>query len=245
MQTTTTHDPKRLERAKRLIQQLQERTTENGCTEAEAMEAAAKIGALLADFDLELTEVMARDTSNMVSVDVYAPDYSMAGVITGIGRLCALVTYSKSGATVATYTLYGHKHDTELAVYLYEVCAEACETGWVAYMNQHGYSAKARDSYRLGFGGRVSARMRQMREQLDREAAERAAAAASNGTGTNLVLLKNQIVEAEFEKTGVRLTYTKGPKIHNTGAYHSGAAHGSTVNLNRPVSGPASRPAIG
>lgn len=239
----TDQQQKRLNRAKRLIQNMLDRTTENGCTEAEAMEAASKVGALLAEFDLELDEVLARDTTDMTQQNVYAADYSMASIITGIGRLCSLVVYSMSGATVATYRLYGHKHDVELAVYLYEVCSEACDTGWQAYMDKNGYSKRARDSFRIGFGGRVANRMTELRNKRDRDAAARAAA-NPNGTGTNLVVLKDQIVTQEFEKTGVKLRTTAGPRVHNAAAYTSGSAHGNTVNLERPLGGPAARGAI-
>lgn len=239
----TQAEHKRRERAKRLVRNLMERTEENGCTEAEAMEAAAKIGALMAEFDLELTELSARDTSDMVKAEVYAADYSMATVVTGVAKLCSLVVYSNSGATVATYTLYGHKTDVELATYLYEVCAEACDVGWQAYMDKHGYSKKARDSFRMGFGNRVHARMSELRAQRDREAAERAAA-MPNGTGTNLVVLKDQIVVAEFEKLGVRLGKASTQRVHNPAAFAHGKAHGDRVNLERPLNGPASRPAL-
>lgn len=247
MATVDTEQQKRLARAKRLIQSMADRTTDKGFTEAETMEAASKIGALLAEFDLELDEVLARDVSDMAQQDVYAADYSMATVITGIGKLCSLVTYSRSGETVATYTFYGHKHDVELAVYLYEITSESCDVGWQAYMDKHGYSKKGRDSFRIGFGHRVYQRMADLRDLRDAEAARRAAEEAErnpNGTGTNLVVLKDQIVVAEFDKLGIKLTSQAGPKVHNRAAFSSGHAHGSTVNLERPLGGPAAKPAL-
>jgi hypothetical protein len=222
----------RLERAKRVIRGLLERTEDRGCSESEAMEAAVKVGALLMQYDLDLTEVVARDTSDMVSRDVYGADYAMSGVITGISRLCSLRTYSKSGSAVGTYRLFGHAPDVELAVYLYAVCVEAADVGFTAHMQTlPRFSQKARDSFRIGFGQRVYQRMLDLRAQ--RDSAAMARAKASNCT--SLVVLKDQIVEQEFQKTGVKLVQRKGPRVHDGRAYSAGHRHGDTVNLNNPL----------
>lgn len=234
MNTAAENNTARLERAKRLIRGMVERTEENGCTESEAMEAASKIGALLSQFDLELSEVMAKDTSDMVSVEVYAADFSAARLISGIGKLCSLVVYSQSGGTVASYKMFGHKPDVELGTYLYEICAEAADHGWQQYMDKHGFSKTARDSFRIGFGHRVADRMYELRQQRDAEAQARAVRSG----GTSLVLLKDQIIEAEFSKTGIKLSSRAGPKVKDAGAARAGAAHGSTVNLANPLAGP-------
>lgn len=242
MEQVQDQQAKRLERAKRLIRSMADRTTDRGFTEAEAMESAAQMGALLAQFDLELDEVLARDTSDMVWQEVYAADYSAAQVITGIGRFCSLIVYSMSGGTVAAYKMYGHKPDIELGTYLYEICAEAAEQGWTDYMQAHGYSKRARDSFRIGFASRIADRLTQMKRERDEENDRRAAAAGN--TGTSLVVLKDQIVQAEFDKVGPKLRTVAGPRVHNTGAYHKGAAHGSSVNLGRPLTGGGSQPRL-
>lgn len=242
MEQVKTPDTARIDRARRLIQGLVERTEERGCTEAEAMEAASKIGALLSQFDLELDEVLARDTSDMVWQEVYAADYSAASVISGIGTLCSLIVYSCSGATVATYKMFGHKPDIELATYLYEVCAEAADHGWQQYMNKQGYSKRARDSFRIGFANRVASRMAELRKQRDAENDARAAAMGT--TGTSLVVLKDQIVQAEYDKVGPKLRTVAGPRVHNAGAFREGKLHGNTVNLGRPLSGTGSQPRL-
>lgn len=234
----------RLERAKRLIRAMLARTEENGCTEAEAMESASKIGAMLQQYDLELTDVIVNDVSDMLTREVYAADFNMATVITGIGRLCSLKVYSKSGETVATYVLFGHAPDMEMALYLYEVCAEAADHGWQVYMDRNGYSKKARESFRVGFGHRVCDRLTQLRAQRDEEARQRAMR-NPNGTGTNLVVLKDQIVEAEFEKTGIRLVKRHGPTIANRAAYGAGQTHGERVNLSNPLGGTGAQAALG
>ena len=50
-----------LDRLKTRIQGLRSKTTDNGCTEAEALLAAAKVAELLDRYDLSLTDVEIRD----------------------------------------------------------------------------------------------------------------------------------------------------------------------------------------
>jgi len=50
-----------LDRLKARIQGLRSKTTDNGCTEAEALLAAAKVAELLDRYDLSLTDFEIRD----------------------------------------------------------------------------------------------------------------------------------------------------------------------------------------
>ncbi len=222
---------KRLDRAKRIIRGLMERTEDRGCTESEAMEAAEKIGALLEQFNLNLDEVSVRDVSNMIRVEVFAADDSAGRVIVGIGRLCSLTTYHESGRGVTTYVLFGHKEDVEMATYLYEVVMEAADTSWQADMDRHGYSKKRRESFRMGYATRVSQRLMTIKADQD---AERDRHVKMSGS-TDLVILKNQLVTAEFAKTGVKLVSRKDTRVIDNGAFSRGHVAGNNVNLRRPL----------
>ena len=52
-----------LDRLKTRIQGLRSKTTDNGCTEAEALLAAAKVAELLDRYDLSLTDIEIRRCS--------------------------------------------------------------------------------------------------------------------------------------------------------------------------------------
>src|SRR5438132_6742441 len=54
-------DPAAFDRLKTRIQGLRAKTTDNGCTEAEALLAAAKVAELLDRYDLSLTDVEIRN----------------------------------------------------------------------------------------------------------------------------------------------------------------------------------------
>src|SRR4051794_41887668 len=60
MVVTVHPDLAAFERLKTRIQGLRSKTTDNGCTEAEALSAAAKIAELLDRYDLSLTDVEIR-----------------------------------------------------------------------------------------------------------------------------------------------------------------------------------------
>jgi hypothetical protein len=226
-----------LERAKRLINKLTVRTTDRGFTEDEAMDSAAKISQLLEAFDLRLDEVIIRQ-EKCVQRTVFAADDAMGTVITGIGQLCHLVVYheeQRSGAT--TYVMFGMERDIELGVFLYEICHEAADEGWADHIGQgKGHTKKQRESYRMGFGSRLFNRFLELKGQRDRHREELRRKAES--TGTDLVLVRDGIVDEEFAKTGVRLvSRRRNNTVHDRGAYNMGWDHADNVNLNSPIEG--------
>ena len=223
-----------LERVKRLIRGLSAKTTENGCTEAEAMANAEKVGALLQQYDLELSDVFIGQEV-CKQVEVFSDDATMFGVVTGIARLCSLRHYHAVGSSPPTYVLFGFERDVELAMYLWEVINEAQSTEWAAYSQIHGYARKKRDSFRMGFGERVRKRLIQMRRERDQAAAERAVASNSR----DLVLVRDALVDEEFAKTGIRLVSGKAKKIHCGSSFYAGQDAGSRVAINTPVNGDA------
>jgi hypothetical protein len=226
---------KRLERAKRIIRGALERTADRGCTEAEALANAERVSAMLAQFNLSLTDVIVRDVSDMVEREVYAADKFIGSVVTGIGRLCSLQTYHKTASTTVTaHVMYGHAPDVEFGLYLYEVIAEAAETDWVADMARNGYSKAKRESFRQGFAQRVRKRLTDLKDEQDAERDRHRVMSA----GTDLVVLKDQIVAAEFEKTGVKLVMRAAPTPRDRAAYYRGVEAGTNVNLSRPLQGP-------
>lgn len=227
-----TQDQARLERVKRIIRSLASRTEDNGVTEAEAMEAAAKIGALLAQNDLELSQVMLDGMkSEMVKEWVFAPDDSAGSIIVGIGKLCSLIVYRDTGSVGTRYALFGHNVDVELAKYLWEVCSNAMEHDWVQYGSKHGFKRTQRDSFRMGFSGRVHGRLLELKAQRD---AEHARHVRMSGC-TDLVVVKDQIVKVEWEKEGIQLTKGRARTVHDRAAFREGRAAGERVNLSNPI----------
>lgn len=222
-----------LERVKRVIRALQQKTEENGASEAEALAAAAKLGQLLEMYDLEIDEVGVReDASQCRKNEVYAADDFAGTLVVGIKHFCSVIAYRSLGdGHAGKYVFFGVPHDLEVALYLYEVCAEAMDHDWVAFMEVCGYSMKKRASFRAGFAHRIYSRLMQMKAERD----ERNRAK----TGTALMVLKDQLVTEEFTRQlGIKLVKSRaGVKASDQNAYEAGHAAGGRVNLNSPLSG--------
>jgi hypothetical protein len=224
-----------LERVKRVIRALQAKTEDNGCTEEEALAAAAKLGQLLEEYDLAIDEVGLReDASQCRKFEVFAADDYAGALITGLKHFCGIIAYRNTGGEGhgGKYTFFGVPHDVEIALYLYEICAEAMERDWADYMEHYGYSMKKRMSFRAGFSHRVYDRLMQMKRERD----DRTRAA----TGTALLVLKDQLVTQEFaQRFGIKLVKVRGGgnAAADENAYRQGMSAGGRVNLNNPLGG--------
>ncbi len=220
-----------MERVKRIIQGLQAKTEANGATEEEAMAAAAKLGELLEQYDLSIDEVGVReDASQCRKNEVFAADDAAGSLISGIGKFCTLIVYQTRGTGHGSrYTFFGTPHDLEIAVYLYEITAEAMDHDFSSYMEREGYSMKKRMSFRAGFSQRVYQRLMKMKADRD----------ARRPTGTALVVLKDQLVKSEWAKEGIHLSKSRGTFAADRGAFAQGQAAGGRVNLNNPLGGPS------
>lgn len=222
-----------LERVKRIIRELQQKTEAQGCTEEEALAAAAKMGELLEKYDLEIDEIGIReDASKCRKNEVYAADSYAGTLVSGIRNFCGVIAYQHHGEGHAgRYVFFGTPHDLEIALFLYEVCSEAMDYDWAQYMERHGYSMKKRMSFRAGFSHRVYDRLMQMKEERD--------ARMRAQTGTALMVLKDQLVTEEFRKQlGIKLVKVRGGNVSaDRHAYQEGMNAGGRVNLNSPITG--------
>jgi hypothetical protein len=223
----------RLARAKRLIADLQKITVENGATEAEALNAAKRLGELLAKYNLELTDAIVReDAAKCVKNEVYAPDDFAGTIVVGLKHFCGIITYKVSNEGHAgKYVFFGVPHDVEIALYLYEVCSEAMEHDWASYMDQYGYSMKKRMSFRAGFAHRVYDRLLEMKAERD---------VRNASSCRDLIVLKDQLVTQEFARqVGVKLVKVRaGRTAADASAYRAGMSAGGRVNLNNPLGSP-------
>ena len=218
------------ERATRLIRELQKKTEENGCSEAEALSAAEKIGQLMEEHDIDLGEIGIKEEGvKATQVRVFAADDYAGTLVTGIKRFCSLIAYLDTNyrGAAACYVLFGLPHDLELATYLYEICCEAMDEDWARFMERNGYSIAKRQSFRLGFATRVYERLKLMKEERDQRTYVK--------TGTALVVVKDAVVKQEFDKLGISLRKT-GPRVaRDNHAFAQGHAAGGRLNLNNPI----------
>ena len=240
-----------LAKVKARIRALASRTVERGCSEAEAMAAAAKVGELLEVYGLSMSEVDLREEACVQRVMVFDDPRRQA-----MGWLFpALLRFTDCrGWTVgrADYVIFGLEPDVQMAEYLMHVIATALHHEESRFRRSPDYlGARAAPqavlrSFRIGFADRLATRLeelgnhRRASEQAARDQTARASAGAGAG-GTALVLLKERKIEDGFRALGVRLrTVTRSTVVRDKGAYGRGREAGGRVGLDRPVgAGPA------
>ena len=100
---------------------MRSKTTDNGCTEAEALLAAAKVAELLGQYDLSLTDVEIRDAPcEQREYETYRKKrIPLDACIGAIANFCdCRVWREKNQAGEARYVFFGLGPDVEVAHYL-------------------------------------------------------------------------------------------------------------------------------
>ena len=177
MAVTVHPDLAAFDRLRTRIQGLRSKTTDNGCTEAEALLAAAKVAELLDRYDLSLTDVEIRNArceqrhyetrrKKRISLDACIDD---------IASFCdCRVWREKSHSGNARYVFFGLRSDLEVAHYLTELIDNTvrCELG--RYKNSAGYRRfrhqdrhVANASFTLGMVASISDKLTVPRPTID------------------------------------------------------------------------------
>src|SRR5205085_7487368 len=113
-----------LEGLKTRLQGLRSKTTDNGCTEAEALLAAAKVAELLDRYDLSLTDVEIRTAQceQRAYETRRRKRIPLDDCIGAIANFCdCRVWREKSQSGNARYAFFGLRSDIEVAHYLSEL----------------------------------------------------------------------------------------------------------------------------
>jgi hypothetical protein len=228
-----------LSRVKARIRALAEKTTSNGCTEAEALSAAEMVGRLLERYALTMEEVDFRETP-CVQLQVFAGGQRrrpIDGCVVAIARFCDCKVWLTRDDLGVAYIFFGLETDAMLARYLFEVIASALGTEAAAFKQRNPRLRdvrlrRASGSFQHGMVARVADRLEAMHAERE------ATVSAQRSTGTALILAKHQLVETAFRATQTRLVSSRrvSRRVIRT-AYQDGVAAGDKVNLNRPLPG--------
>ena len=228
-----------LDRLKTRIQGLRTKTTDNGCTEAEALLAAAKVAELLDRYDLSLTDVEIRDAPcERREYETYRK--KRIPLDEGIGAIADFcdcrVWREKNQAGEARYVFFGLRSDIEVAHYLTELIDNAVRfelgrykisAGYRRFRHQDRHMANA--SFNLGMVVSVAEKLTAMKAERD---------AVNNGTGRDLVVLKASVVDAELEKLDLKLrTIRRATRMVSSMAYDAGGAAGASFTINPGIRG--------
>jgi Protein of unknown function (DUF2786) len=230
-------NPDALDRLKTRIQALRAKTIDNGCTEAEAVSAAAKVAELLDRHDLSLTDVEIREApcERREYETRRKKRIPLDDCIGAVANFCdCRVWREKNQAGETRYVFFGLGSDIEVAHYLTELIDSAVRSELGRYKTKpeyrrfrHNERSMANSSFALGMVASVAEKLTAMKAGRDQ---------ANFGCGRGLVVLKAVSVDAEFGKLGLKLRMARGTgRMVSTTAYEAGGAAGASLAINPAI----------
>ncbi|MBF0371826.1 MAG: DUF2786 domain-containing protein, partial [Alphaproteobacteria bacterium] len=192
-----------LEKWKSRIQALRAKTVANGCTEDEALSAAAKVAELLDRHDLSLSDLdIADERCERGVVETNRKQRQPISVcVSAIGAFCDCKVWQEKDETGRVrYVFFGLKPGVEMARYVYDLVALALRSGWETHKRSQRfirYGDDEKGSFLFGMAVSIADKLVAMKQ--DREEAIR------RTTGRDLVVVRHAVVDAEFAKLGLDL----------------------------------------
>lgn len=218
------------------LQSIRQMTTANGCSEAEAKTALRMLQRLMAEHQVAQSELDIKVEAQNCTTDEFTDISGKRGAweqcVLEIGRLTGTKSWFAPreedvlglGFTqrVVHCRFFGLQTDTQAAVVLTAIIHAAM----VTESERSGLRARDLPAFQAGMAERINERLRLMRETQKAEMHR-----ASKG---QLVVLKDQLVRAEYAKLGLRLSTRTSRTIRmNASAYAAGKAAGGRVDLGR------------
>jgi hypothetical protein len=224
------------------IRALLAKTVDKGCTEQEAMAAAAKAKELMDKYQLDLSEAeleeegFVRSTADRAERRRFNVQEWIAGAVAAYTDTKCWRTISEIGyRSKYRYVFFGLKSDVEFANWLLKALEaftwqKADEYG-IASGNSDYHSKR---DFAMACANRISARLRAEAEARKTKNTARAS------TGKSLVVVKHQLIEHEFNKLGLRLRGGSSRSYSGYGVEGSsaaGRAAGDHATFGRPMNG--------
>lgn len=196
-----------LDKLRGRLQALRAKTVANGCTEAEALAAAAKLAELLDRYDLSLDDLnlRAQRCEQRVLEINKRQRQAMAMCVGAIADFCdCKVWREKDPAGKPRYVLFGLPAGLEMAQSIHDVVAAALTSGWEAHQRTQRFIRHGDDergSFLLGMAVSLAGKLTALKS--DRRHSPEVKAA-----GRDLVLIRQDVVESEF--AGLKLSFRQG-----------------------------------
>src|SRR6478735_8818819 len=170
-----TSNPAALDKLKLRIQALRAKTIANGCTEDEALSAAAKVAELLDRHDLSLSDVELRASpcERRVYETHRKKRIPLDDCIGAIAHFCdCRVWREKNAAGETSYVFFGLRSDIEVAHYLTELIDTAVRSELGRYKTSAGYRRcrhqdrhLANSSFTLGMVASIADKLTRMKAE--------------------------------------------------------------------------------
>ncbi len=192
-----------IDRLRHRIRALRQKTVERGCTEEEALAAAAKVDELLVRHGLTLSELDVRaQTCDGIGIDTDRKRRS--AIDDSVGAIAAFcdcrVWFETARGGLIRIVFFGLPADVTVAHYLYDLIATTvdCETAAFKrsdlYMNHPAnFRASATRSFQHGIVHSIVGRLTELHRARD----------SGRSSGRDLVPVKASVIEAELAKLGM------------------------------------------
>ena len=235
--TTTAKQAADIDRLKARIQALRAKTVENGCTEQEALAAAAKVAELLDQHDLSLSDVEIREEPcERAVVETYRRQrVPLDGCVNAIAAFCdCRVWREKNSQGEHRYVFFGLSPDVAVAHYIADLVSTAMAVEASRFKRTAGYlryrPADRRTvsaSFLHGMAASIGGKLTAMKHERD---------AVNASTGRDLVVVKQAVVDQELAKLGMRFGKARatGRRVAAT-AFEAGQAAGRNLRINPGV----------
>lgn len=219
------------------IRALRAKTTDQGCTEQEALAAAAKVAEMLERYGLSLSEVEIRKQAcEGFGVDTGRRKQGPSDrCVPSIAEFCDCRAWSETSATgTLRFVFFGLPADVEAAHYLYDLVNLAFEGETLAFKSGAIHAtmlgAEKRHSvtsFQIGLANGILTKLAALK-------AERVAAMFKS-SGRDLVPVKAAVVDEEFDKLGLSLhskRLKRRRKVLAT-SYEAGRVAGGQFEVHR------------
>jgi hypothetical protein len=229
-----------LDKLKVRLQALRAKTIANGCTEEEALSAAAKVAELLDRHDLSISDLEIRDERcEQVAIETNRKQRQpIAACVPAIADFCDCKVWREKDQTgKVRYVFFGLRPSLEMAHYVYDVIATAMQTAWEGYARGQRfirYTHDEKGSFLFGMAVSIADKLSVLK--AERDAANRA------GSGRDLVVVRHAIVDAEFAKLNLGLRHGRASgKMVAPDAFAAGRSAGQSLALHPAIGKRADR----
>jgi hypothetical protein len=224
-----------LDKLKGRLQALRAKTIANGCTEEEALAAAAKVAELLDQHDLSISDLEIREEQcEKSAIETRKKQRQpIFACVPAIAEYCDCKVWLEKHESGIRYVFFGLRPGIEMAHYVYDVIATAMQSGWEQYLRSQRFIRHRRDeksSFQFGMAISIAEKLTAMKAARDR--------ANRLSSGRDLVVVRHAVVEAEYEKLNLNLRRGRasGKRVEAT-AFHAGQAAGQSLALHPGVGG--------
>jgi hypothetical protein len=235
--TTTAKQAIDIDRLKARIQALRAKTVENGCTEQEALGAAAKVAELLDQHDLSLTDVEIREEPcERAVVETYRKQrVPLDGCVNAIAAFCdCRVWREKNSQGENRYVFFGLSPDVAVAHYIADLVSTAMAVEASRFKRTAGYLRYHPDDRRTvsasflhGMAASIGTKLTAMKHERD---------AVNASTGRDLIVVKQAVVDEGMTKLGIRFGKARAAERRIAGsAFEAGQAAGRNLRINPGV----------